>query len=126
MVFAINPPTEGEKTFDNFLKKALEFGQQSSLAPTATQDCSTTDTMTNTVTKAAAAYVATYPTSTYYGETSPPASTYYSETNSAAPAPTEYQGTQYRVMVGVNGTLTYDPQFVSAKPQDTIVCETGL
>ena len=116
MVFAINAPTEGEKTFENFKKKALEFGQkegqpstQSSLAPTATQTYATTYATTDPVT-----YTPTY------------APTYNSETNPPAPAPTESEGTQHRVLVGANGTLTFYPQFVAAKPQDTIVCEIGL
>jgi len=91
MVFAVNAPKEGEKTFEAFQKKALEFGQkeatQSSVAPAA----------------------ATVPCTT---ETKPP-----------TPTPTEYEGTQHRVIVGSNGTLTFYPQFVAAKPHDTIVSE---
>jgi hypothetical protein len=97
MVFAINAPKEGEKTFEAFQKKALEFGKkedqsstQSSFAPTAIQ-----------------AYA--------IGETKPP-----------APTPTEYEGAHHRVIVGANGTLTFYPPFVAAKPHDTIVSEPGI
>ena len=109
MVFAINAPTEGDKTFENFKKKALEFGQQSS---TATQ----TDTMTDA--------------GIHYSEPNPPApATYYSETYSPAPAPTstsESVTTRHRVIVGFNGTLSFSPPVVNAQPHDIIVCGIGL
>ena len=108
MIFAVNAPKEGEKTFENFQKNALAFGAkevqsstQSSLAPTATQAYTMTNAMTNTA-------------------------TYSSETELPAPIPTESEGALHRVIVGANGTLTFYPQFVAAKPQDTIVCETGI
>ena len=96
MIFAINAPADGENSFANFQKKALEFGQKeagSSLAPSATPT-----------------YAATNTPATY---------------SLPAPTPNASGGTQYRVLVGPNNTLTYYPQFVAAKPKDTIVCETG-
>lgn len=108
MVFAINAPKEGEKTFEAFQKKALEFGKkedqsptQSSLAPTTTPTYTMTYTTTSTI--------------SCNSETTPP-----------APTPTESKGVHHRVFVGANGTLTYYPPFVVAKPYDTIVCETIL
>lgn len=113
MIFAVNAPTEGEKTFANFQKNALDFGAKevqsstsSSWAPTTTQ---------------------TYATATQtYATANTMTATYSSETNLPAPVPTESEGAVHRVIVGANGTLTYYPQYVTAKPQDTIVCETSI
>ncbi|CAE6520838.1 unnamed protein product [Rhizoctonia solani] len=113
MVFAINPPREGN-TFDAFLANAKNSAVQSSApvsalpvtttaAPTVTPAPGGVVTLTQTVTAGTSTWTTTY--------TSAPGS----------PAPTANpQPVVHVVLVGGNGTLAYDPPSVQAAPGDII------
>jgi hypothetical protein len=121
MVFSINCPATGDHSFDNFKKAALAFGAaqssqaaaQSSWAATATSDVYGGQTyapvyhpsVTDTVTLGSSVWTTAY-------ESYP---------NSPAPTPVSAQGTEHHVIVGNNGTLTFDPPSIAAAPRDTVV-----
>jgi len=123
MVFSINCPATGDHSFDNFKKAALAFGAaqssqaaaQSSWAATATSDVYGGQTyapvyhpsVTDTVTLGSSVWTTAY----------------QSYPNSPAPTPVSAQGTEHHVIVGNNGTLTFDPPSIAAAPRDTVVFE---
>lgn len=113
MVFAINPPREGN-TFDAFLANAKNSALQSS-APVSALPVTTTAAPTVT---AAPGGVVTL-TQTVTAGTSTWTTTYTSAPGSAAPTPNP-QPVVHVVLVGGNGTLTYNPPSVQAAPGDII------
>jgi hypothetical protein len=102
MVFAINPPDSGDYCFGKFKEAAKAFGgPQSPSAATPTSDAYGGQTD---------APVTTYPT------------TYESSPNSPRPTPVSPQ--EHRIIVGANGSLTFDPPSIKAAPYDTVVSKT--
>ncbi|EJD52132.1 hypothetical protein AURDEDRAFT_111594 [Auricularia subglabra TFB-10046 SS5] len=128
MVFAINCPVEGEKSFDNFKAKALASDADKPVAAPA--DGQPTD-----------AIVPAVPEPTYAGITIPPAetaatktdvitlgtstwtTTYASYPNSPDPTPASVDGDEIKVIVGKDNQLVFEPAHVEAKPRDRIVFE---
>ncbi|CAE6481845.1 unnamed protein product [Rhizoctonia solani] len=113
MVFAINPPREGN-TFEAFLANAKNSAAQPpavSAPPTATTSAAATVTpapdgvvtVTQTVTLGASTWTTTYG----------------SAPGSAAPTPNP-EPVVHVVIVGENGGLTYSPPSVQAAPRDII------
>jgi len=129
MVFAINCPASGTNSFANFKAAAIAQGANASSSAYAPAAASTT----------AATDVAAPDTTSYPGITVPPpdagtlvtstisvdsstwTTTYTSYAGSPNPTPNSLAGNVIDVMVGANGSLTYDPPFVTANPRDTIV-----
>lgn len=113
MVFAINPPREGN-TFDAFLANAKNSANQAPAppAPSATTSVAPTVTptpveglvtVTQTITLGASTYTTTY------------------ATNPGSAAPTQgAQPTVHMVTVGENGALTYNPPSIQAQPNDIV------
>jgi plastocyanin len=114
MVFAINPPREGN-TFEAFLANAKNSAVQSS-APAVSAPPATT-TAAATVTPAPDGVVTVTQTITL--GTSTWTTTYGSAPGSPAPTPNP-EPVVHVVIVGGNGTLTYDPPSVQAAPRDII------
>lgn len=151
MVFAINCGATGSvNSFDNFKAAAIAQGQATSSsaygygAPAASSDSAPPASSAPPAdgapaATAAATTVALPDTTTYPGITIPPApqettvtstivvgtstwtTTYASYPGSPDPTPSSLTGSTINVVVGGNGTLTFDPPFVSAKPFDTVV-----
>lgn len=138
MVFAVNCPADGSaNSFSNFKSAALAIGAQlkaeASSASAAAATAATVATAPATTTDAQA-----YTTAAYGGVTIPAApveslvtvtvtveasqwtTVYSSYPGSPAPTPASLEGTTHTVLVGNNGTLTFDPPFVAAAPRDTI------
>ncbi|KZV88276.1 hypothetical protein EXIGLDRAFT_711578 [Exidia glandulosa HHB12029] len=127
MVFAINCPATGEKSFDNFKASAIASNADQPLADPAP---ATTDVIDPVL-----------PDPTYAGVTLPPAETAATKTdvitlgtstwtttwasypNSPDPTPNAVDGNEIKVAVGANGELTFTPAHVEAKPRDRIVFE---
>ena len=121
MVFSINCPASGDKSFTNFKNAALAFGAaqssqaaaQSAWMATATSDVYASQTYAPvyhpTVTDTVSLNNQTWTT------------VYESYPDSPAPTPASAQGVQHRVIVGDNGTLTFNPPSLAAAPRDTIV-----
>lgn len=113
MVFAINPPREGN-TFDAFLANAKNSANQSPSAPAATTSAAATATPAPggvvTVTQTVTAGSSTYTT------------TYQSTSGSAAPtsSPAPAAPVVHVVTVGENGALTYNPPSIQAAPNDIV------
>lgn len=115
MVFAINPPREGN-TFDAFLANAKNSANQSppaSSAPAAT----TTTSAAATVTPAPDGVVTVTQTITLGASTW--TTTYGSAPGSPAPTPNP-QPVVHVITVGDNGTLTYNPPSIQAAPRDIV------
>jgi plastocyanin len=140
MVFSVNCPATGENSFENYKKAALAYGaaheapSQSSSAPPYGQS------QTQQWDAPHSSWAATATSDVYGGQTYAPVyhptvtetvtlgtdvwtTAYESYPNSPAPTPVSPQGTEHRVIVGGNGTLTYDPPSIAAAPRDTIVFE---
>lgn len=114
MVFAINPPREGN-TFEAFLANAKNSAAQPpavSAPPT-----SATTTAAATVTPAPDGVVTVTQTITLGASTW--TTTYGSAPGSAAPTPNP-EPVVHLVTVGENGGLTYNPPSVQAAPRDII------
>jgi plastocyanin len=101
MVFAINPPIEGPRTFAAFKQLAM-----SGAAPPATTSPAGWQIATATVSYGGSVYTTTY---TSYDGTPPP-------TPAAEP-------TDHKVIVGENGLLTYTPDRITAAIRDTVTFE---
>lgn len=114
MVFAINPPREGN-TFEAFLANAKNSAAQPPAvsAPPA----SATTTAAATVTPAPDGVVTVTQTITLGASTW--TTTYGSAPGSAAPTPNP-EPVVHLVTVGENGGLTYNPPSVQAAPRDII------
>lgn len=114
MVFAINPPKEGN-TFEAFLANAKNSAAQPPAvsAPPA----SATTTVAATVTPAPDGVVTVTQTITLGASTW--TTTYGSAPGSAAPTPNP-EPVVHLVTVGENGGLTYNPPSVQAAPRDII------
>ena len=136
MVFAVNCPADGSpNSFSNFKNAALAIGAQlkaeaassSAAAAAAATTPAATATDASAVTTAAygdvtipAAPVESLVTVTVTVEASSWTSVYSSYPGSPAATPVSLTGTTHTVLVGNNGTLTFDPPFVQAQPRDTI------
>lgn len=123
MVFAINCPDSGPNSLDNFVQSALEVGAReaayeaasSSWAATATPDVYGGQTyapvfhpvVTETVTLGEEVWTTTYE----------------SHPNSPDPTPDAAEGIEHRVIVGGDGSLTYDPPAIQAAVRDRITFE---
>jgi plastocyanin len=133
MVFAVNCPSDDSpNSFANFKKAALAIGDQLKGSATAAPPASASATPTPTDsypwswTTAPGGY--SYPadpsvstvTVTVTVDQSTWTTTYGSYPGSAQPTPAALNGVVHEVVVGNNGTLTYDPPFVMAQPRDTI------
>jgi plastocyanin len=150
MVFAINCPTEGDNSFDNFKKAALAFGaSQSSQAPPqpSSQAPPEYSQAPPAYSQPAPSYgadhdswAATATSDVYGGHTYAPVwhptvtdtvtqdgktwtTTYESYPNSPAPTPVDSKGVEHRVLVGEGGGLTYNPSSIRASPHDTVIFE---
>jgi plastocyanin len=145
MVFSVNCPATGERSFDNFKKAALAYGvaqegQTQSTAPAYTYSTAPAYTQTQQWDAAHSSWAATATSDVYGGQTYAPvyhptvtvtvtlgtdvwSTAYESYPNSPAPTPVSPQGTEHRVKVGNNGTLTFDPPSIAAAPRDTVVFE---
>jgi len=125
MVFAVNCPATGANTFDNFKASAIAQGANSSSAyapPTATSsdDTAAPDTTSYPGITVPAAPQGDLVTSTVELQGSTWTTTYTSYPNSPDPTPNSLTGNVITVLVGDNGTLTFDPPRVSAQPRDII------
>ncbi|KAJ1309885.1 hypothetical protein OPQ81_006647 [Rhizoctonia solani] len=114
MVFAINPPREGN-TFEAFLANAKNSAVQSSAPPVSAPPATTTAAAT--VTPAPDGVVTVTQTITLGASTW--TTTYGSAPGSPNPTPNP-QPVVHVVTVGANGGLTYDPPSVQAAPRDII------
>jgi plastocyanin len=117
MVFSINCPIgDAPNSLDNFKAAALEFGAQEA-AQASWQSTATSDvyggytynpvyhpTVTETVTLDSDVWTTTY--ESYAG--------------SPDPTPDAAEGNVHTVIVGKDGTLTYDPPYVAAAPRDIV------
>ncbi|RPD81853.1 hypothetical protein L226DRAFT_450467 [Lentinus tigrinus ALCF2SS1-7] len=138
MVFAVNCPSTGANTFDNFKSSALKIGAdlQASAAAASTVAATSTDS------SAAAAYTGPWTTADYGTATIAAAptesvvtetvsldsavwtTTYSSYPGSPDPTPSSLTGNVIKVVVGgSNGELTFSPDNVSASPRDIISFE---
>jgi len=113
MVFAINPPREGN-TFEAFLANAKNSANQT---PSASSAPATTTPAAPTVTPAPDGVVTVTQTITLGASTW--TTTYGSAPGSPAPTPNP-QPIVHIVTVGGNGSLTYDPPSIKAAPRDII------
>lgn len=134
MVFAINCGADGApNSFTNFKASALAVGASLSAAAataSSTPAAAAASTAANAWTTAAygdytipAAPVATPVTATVSVGTQVWTTTYASYPNSPAATPASAEGAVHTVVVGGTGILAFNPPFVSAQPQDTIVFE---
>lgn len=118
MVFAINPPREGN-TFDAFLANAKNSANAASSAPAVSSAPAATPT------ESAAASVTPAPdnvatvTQTITLGASTWTTTYGSYPGSAAPTP-NVEPVVHVVTVGGNGALSYSPSSIQAAPRDII------
>lgn len=121
MVFAINPPREGN-TFDAFLANAKNSANAASSAPASSAPAATT---TAPEASASAPVITQAPdnavtvTQTITLGASTWTTTYASEAGSAAPTP-NVEPVVHVVTVGDNGGLTYSPSSIQAAPRDIV------
>jgi plastocyanin len=123
MVFAINCPSEGANSFDNFKKSALAFGEKEKAQAAASSSWAATATseVYGSQTYAPVWHPTVTETVTYQSQTW--ATVYESYPDSPGPTPAAQQGVEHRVKVGGNKTLTFEPTTVYANVRDTIVFE---
>ena len=125
MVFAVNCGADGSaNSFTNFKNAALAVGTQLK-AEAASASAAATDVTTaayGSVTIPAAPSE-TLVTVTVTVEASSWTTVYSSYPGSPAATPASLAGNVWKVKVGNNGTLTYDPPFVMAQPRDIIQFE---
>jgi len=138
MVFAINCGKDGAANSFAAFQKAAEATTPSTAAPVPPSSAapvpspSATDVGTPDGTPDTTSFpgvtippapVPTEVTKTVVVGTSTWTTTYASYPNSPDPTPSSLTGSVINVVVGENGTLTFTPPFVVAKPRDTIVFE---
>jgi plastocyanin len=144
MVFSVNCPATGERSFDNFKKAALAYGASEEGQPQSTAPAYGSSAPAYTQTQqwdaAHSSWAATATSDVYGGQTYAPVyhptvtetvtlgnevwtTAYESYPNSPAPTPVSPEGTEHRVKVGNNGALTFDPPSIAAGPRDTVVFE---
>lgn len=132
MVFAVNCGADGAaNSFTNFKNSALAIGAQlKAEAASSSSAAAATATDATAVTTAAyggitipAAPSETVVTVTVTVEASSWTTVYSSYPGSPAATPASLAGSVHKVLVGNNGTLTYDPPFVVAAPRDIIQFE---
>ncbi|KIP12603.1 hypothetical protein PHLGIDRAFT_98049 [Phlebiopsis gigantea 11061_1 CR5-6] len=131
MVFAVNCGADGSaNSFTNFKNAALAIGAElkaeaasSSAAAPASTDATASTTAAYGGITIPAAPSETVVTVTVTVEASSWTTVYSSYPGSPAATPASLEGTVHKVLVGNNGTLTYDPQFVVAAPRDIIQFE---
>jgi plastocyanin len=123
MVFAINCPTVGTNSFDNFKKAALAFGEKEKAQAAASSSWAATATseVYGSQTYAPVWHPTVTETVTYQSQTWE--TVYESYPDSPGPTPAAEKGVEHRVKVGNNKTLTFDPPTVYANVRDTIVFE---
>lgn len=126
MVFAINCGKDGAANSFSAFQKAAMATTPSSVAPAAPPPTATTDSALPDTTSYPGVTIPPAPqpvevTSTVVVGTSTWTTTYASYPNSPDPTPSSITGSVINVTVGGNGTLTFDPPFVTAKPRDTII-----
>lgn len=124
MVFAINCGLTGAaNSFASFQAAAEAQGSGSALAPAPTPAAVIPgpDTTTYPGLTVPAPPVAETVTATISLGDNTWTTTYASYPNSPDPTPNSIQGDVITIDVGLNGTLTYTPNRISAKPRDTVV-----
>ena len=136
-MFAVNCPTSGANTFDNFKSSALQIGADlqasaaaaSTAAATATEYAASAYTGPWTTADYGTATIAAAPTESVVTETVSLDSavwttTYSSYPGSPDPTPSSLSGNVIKVVVGgSNGELTFTPDNVAASPRDIISFE---
>ncbi|TFK94348.1 hypothetical protein K466DRAFT_377836 [Polyporus arcularius HHB13444] len=139
MVFAVNCPSSGTNSFDNFKAAALKIGADLQASAAA---ASSTPAATSTDSAAASAYTGPWTTADYGTATIAAAptesvvtetvsldtavwtTTYSSYPGSPDATPSALSGSVIKVVVGgANGELTFTPANVQAKPRDVIQFE---
>lgn len=132
MVFAVNCGADGApNSFTNFKNAALAIGDQlkaaassaSSAAPYATAPPDGYTTAAYGGVTIPAAPSETVVTVTVSVEASQWTTVYSSYPGSPAATPASLTGNVHKVLVGNNGSLSYDPPFVMAQPRDIIQFE---
>jgi len=131
MVFAINCGKDGAANSFAAFQAAAEATTPGTAAPAPPPPPSATDvgapgapdTTSFPGVTIPPAPVPTEVTQTVVVGTSTWTTTYASYPNSPDPTPSSLTGSVINVIVGENGTLTFTPPFVVAKPRDTIVFE---
>jgi len=129
MVFAINCPPSGAKSFANFKAAAIAQGNASASGgysyPSPTTGSSGYESSPDTTTypdiTLPPAPIPTEVTATVVLGASTWTTTYESYPNSPNPTPASLTGNSYTVIVGGNETLTFTPDFLLAQPRDTVV-----
>lgn len=123
MVFAINCPSDGPNSFDNFKKAALEFGEKEKLQAAASSSWAATATseVYGSQTYAPVWHPSVTDVVTYQSQTW--TTVYESYPDSPGPTPAAAP-VEHRVKVGENKTLTFDPPTIIANVHDTIVSAT--
>jgi len=143
MVFAVNcGPSGSANSFDNFKAAALAqgaafassasaagassaaygYGAPAAAAPTAAAptDAAPGEAPPSTVTAAPDAQPSEV-VATITLDSSTWTTTYASYPNSPNPTPVSLEGITHNVVVGGNGTLTFDPPHISASVRDTVI-----
>lgn len=125
MVFAVNcGKTGAANSFAAFQKAAMAtIPSTAAPPPPSTTDSGLPDTTSFPGVTIPPAPVPTEVTKTVVVGTSTWTTTYESYPNSPDPTPSSLTGSVINVVVGDNGTLTFNPPFVVASPRDTIVFE---
>jgi plastocyanin len=120
MVFAINCPSTGTNTLSAFQQSALAFGaEQASMSSAASAWSATATPDVYGGMTYAPVYAPTVTQAVTLGS-SVWTTTYASYENSPDPTPVAEAGAMHTVLVGANGTLTYDPPQLAANVRDTI------
>lgn len=139
MVFAVNCPSSGTNSFDNFKASALKIGadlQASAAAASSTAAATSTDSAAGsaytgpwTTADYGTATIPAVPTESVVTETVSVESAVWTTTYSSYPGspdatPSSLSGSVIKVVVGgSNGELTFTPDNVQAKPRDVIQFE---
>lgn len=127
MVFAVNAPTTGNKTFQNFLANALGSNVTNTVTNSATLPPTTTTTSSSllTVTTPPPSVSVVTVTQTITLGSSTWTTTYGSYPGSPNPTPNETP-VVHTVKVGENGALTFNPPNITAQPRDVVMFGTPL
>jgi hypothetical protein len=128
MVFAVNAPTTGNHTFQDFLANALGSDVTNTMTTTATLPPSTTTTTSSsllTVTTPPPSVSVVTVTQTITLGNSTWTTTYGSYPGSPNPTPNETP-VVHTIKVGENGALTFNPPNITAQPRDIVMFGTFL